>query len=190
MRQEQLDNLIDKIISANQETLSEYNVNLHEENLRVVDLIPIDPTNGGTNRNTSVSVQANGPRVSGAYKYFYNRIDIHPMYPSDKKLDIKLSDVQSQGLIETLLNCGDDDLDLDILSTILPEDEVDLKLFYDKDKEIDFDAYIFIDNLSHYGRINIKLTVEHEYTHVVDLGEILEGDTLDGFDQEVTPVEP
>lgn len=190
MRQEQIDNLIDKIISANQETLSEYNVNLHEENLRVMDITSIDPIESGTDRNTSVSVQANGPRVSGAYKYFYNRIDIHQMYPVDKKLDIKLSDIQSQGLIETLLNCGDDELDLDILSSISPEDEQDLKLHYDADQEIDFDAYIFINNLSHYGRINIKLTVDPEHTHVLNLNEILEGDTLDGFDQNVAPVEP
>lgn len=67
-----LTTLIDEIIANNIETIEEYGIDLHNENLQV---IAINPSTYG-DRNTAVTVKADGPRVKMENTYFYNRQDL------------------------------------------------------------------------------------------------------------------
>lgn len=184
-----ISDLVDMVVAANGETLEEYGVDLHSENLSVRALASIGgevPEADG--RNTRVTLQANGARVRGTYDYFYNRTPIEPAYPADSALPLDLSSVDELGLIEAIIATGDPELDLDLLNGILNDPDNNLTLHYNADAEdgVDYDAYVSINSLEHSGIFNIILTLDRGPADpVIDLSEILTGTVLNGFEQNV-----
>lgn len=177
--------LIDKITEANQETLEAYGVNLHDENLSVQTIG--DPEGAGEatgGRNTAVRVVANGPRVKGSYTYYYDRTDASAVYPGESALHLNLTDVDSEGLFDAIINSGDPELDMDLITELRDDPTTELVLKYNPDVEIDYDAYVYINSLKYKGMFNIVLTIDREEKETIDLTELLSGDTLDGFGQD------
>lgn len=176
--------LIDKITEANQETLEAYGVSLYDENLSVQSIGDPEDTGEATGgRNTEVRVVANGPRVKGSHTYYYDRIDASSVYPDESALPLSLSDVDSEGLFDAIINSGDPELDMDLITELRGDPSTELVLKYNPDVEIDYDAYVYINSLKYKGMFNIALTVDREEKETIDLAELLSGDTLDGFDQ-------
>lgn len=184
-----LTTLIDMIIAANQTTLEKYKVDLHNEKLSLVEISEAGDIPEAEGRNTRVTLKANGSRVRGTRDYFYNRMDVSGIYPEDSSITLKLSDVESVGLIDALIATEDESLDLELLGRISDDPETKVVLDYSPDVEIDYDAQIIVSGLVYYGTINVTLIVDVEVKEPLDLSDLLQGDFLDGFDQ-IDPEEP
>ena len=160
-----LTSLVDAIIAKNIETLDQYGIDLHNENLTVVSISP----SSHIDRNTAVIVKADGPKVKLENTYYYNR----------KDLGVLLTESVSEVEFDALPTTRDE-----VLSLVNhPE--------FEAIPENDWEFYIYpsvmviraTDSLGWFGSHHITITGEEEPR--IDLAAF-DQTVLGGFEQDAT----
>lgn len=157
--------IVEAIKVANQEFLDEFEVDLAEEDLRVVKVVP-----HSGDENTAITLSAHGPKTTGQQTYFYNRKDI-----SDITIETPLEFYEEPTVDVALFELSQQVDELPAASEILnisTNVEEDTITFYVRSESLEWTGEVTLPAVFHYEETGF------------DLNEITGNGILDGFDFE------